>query len=58
VLLLPCGPFLINGNYKTYVKSAINDDYFLTIVGVIGSLANGCSRYYLTNLDFYGAFIL
>jgi len=44
VLLLPCGPFLINGNYKTYAKKVISDDYFLTIVGVIGSLANGCSR--------------
>lgn len=37
--------YLINGNYKTYVKKSINDDYFLTIVGAIGAVANGCSRF-------------
>lgn len=45
VLLTACGLYLINGNYKTYVKSSINDDYFLTIVGAIGAVANGCSRF-------------
>jgi hypothetical protein len=35
---------MINGNYKTYVKKTINDDQFLTIIGVIGSVANGCTR--------------
>jgi hypothetical protein len=57
MFLLPCGAFLINGNYKTYVKLTINDDYFLTIVGVLGGVANGCSRYCLANIDFYGAYI-
>lgn len=37
--------FLLNGNYKTYVRSTINDDDFLTIVGVLGSVANGTSRF-------------
>lgn len=45
MLLTACGLYLINGNYKTYVKSSINDDYFLTIVGAIGAVANGCSRF-------------
>lgn len=45
VLLTACGLYLINGNYKTYVKKSINDDYFLTIVGAIGAVANGCSRF-------------
>ena len=40
-----CGVFLINGNYKTYVKNDISNDEFLTIIGVIGALGNGCSRY-------------
>lgn len=51
VLLTACGLYLINGNYKTYVKSSINDDYFLTIVGAIGAVANGCSRF-LWNIFF------
>ena len=37
--------FLLNGNYKTYVRTTINDDDFLTIVGVLGSVANGTSRF-------------
>jgi len=45
VLFAACGLYLINGNYKTYVKASINDDYFLTIVGAIGAVANGCSRF-------------
>lgn len=36
---------MINGNYKTYVKKSINDDYFLTIMGAVGAIANGCSRF-------------
>lgn len=36
---------MINGNYKTYVKGLINDDAFLTLAGVLGSLANGLSRF-------------
>lgn len=35
---------MINGNYKTYVKTKIRDDKFLTIVGVIGAVGNGGSR--------------
>lgn len=34
----------MNGNFKTYVKNEIKDDQFLTIVGVIGGIGNGCSR--------------
>jgi hypothetical protein len=44
VLFVSTGLYLINGNYKTYVKQTINDDYFLTIIGAIGAVANGCSR--------------
>lgn len=36
----------MNGNYKTYVKKDINDDKFLTLVGVIGSVVNGGSRFF------------
>ena len=35
---------MLNGNYKTYVKTQINDDEYLTIVGVIGAFANGFCR--------------
>lgn len=34
----------MSGNYKTYVKKDINDDKFLTLVGVLGSVVNGFSR--------------
>lgn len=34
----------MSGNYKTYVKKEINDDKFLTLVGVVGSVVNGFSR--------------
>jgi len=43
-ILAICGSLLVNGNYKTYVKATINDDQFLTIIGVVGSIANGCTR--------------
>lgn len=46
VLFTSCGLYLLNGNYKTYVKKSINDDYFLTIVGAIGAVLNGCSRFF------------
>ncbi len=46
VLLSSCGCFLINGNYKTYVKNTIHDDQFLTTVGVVGAVGNGCSRFF------------
>jgi len=45
VICMASGMYLLNGNYKTYVKKYINDDDFLTTVGVIGSAANGGSRF-------------
>lgn len=36
---------MLNGNYKTYVKKVISNDEFLTIIGVMGSVGNGFSRY-------------
>lgn len=36
---------MVSGNYKTYVKNTIQDDEFLTLVGVIGAIGNGCSRF-------------
>ena len=45
VVLTTCGVFLINGNYKTYVKNDIKDDEFLTLIGTIGAVGNGCSRF-------------
>lgn len=41
-----CGCFLLNGNYKTYVKNAIRDDEILTNIGVVGAIGNGCSRFF------------
>lgn len=38
------GIFLVTSNYKTFVKTTITDDEFLTLIGVIGGIANGCSR--------------
>lgn len=35
----------MEGNYKTYVKKYINDDHFLTLTGVAGSVVNGTSRF-------------
>jgi hypothetical protein len=52
-ILAPCGNLLINGNYKTYVNKQISDDGFLTIMGGIASLINGCSRILWSML--YGA---
>jgi hypothetical protein len=39
------GNMIINGNYKTYVKNSINDDKYLTFIGMIGSLGNGGGRF-------------
>lgn len=39
------GNMIANGNYKTYVKADINDDKFLTLVGMIGSFGNGGGRF-------------
>lgn len=46
LLLATCGVFLITGNYKTYVKDDIHDDGFLTLIGAIGAIGNGCSRFF------------
>lgn len=35
------------------MKTAINDDNLLTIIGVIGSLGNGCSRYIWLRYRFF-----
>mmetsp|Transcript_36777 Transcript_36777/g.33006 ORF Transcript_36777/g.33006 Transcript_36777/m.33006 type:complete len:141 (-) Transcript_36777:288-710(-) len=37
------GLFMAN-NYKVYGLEQVNDDQFLTIVGSVGSITNGCSR--------------
>lgn len=47
ILFISCnGSYLLNGNYKTYVKGKIRDDNYLTIIGVIGSVGNGCTRFF------------
>lgn len=46
LFICSCGSFLLNGNYKTYVKGSIRDDNYLTIIGVIGCVGNGCSRFF------------
>ena len=45
LLLATTGVFLITGNYKTYVKNSIHNDGFLTLIGSIGAIGNGCSRF-------------
>lgn len=50
-----CGVFLMTGNYKTYVKNTISNDEMLTVVGVVGSIGNGISRYLLPYSDSSGA---
>jgi len=50
-LFSSAGVFLVTSNYKTYVKTTIKDDQFLTLIGVIGGVGNGCSRF-LWNLLF------
>lgn len=44
LLLVASGIFFVNGNFKTYVKSNISNDEFLTYIGVVGSIGNGGSR--------------
>ena len=46
-----CGIFFVTGNYKTYAKVEIEDDGFLTLIGTIGAVGNGFSRF-LWNLLF------
>ena len=45
LILATCGVFLLTGNYKTYVKTAITDDKFLTLIGTFGAIGNGFSRF-------------
>jgi hypothetical protein len=57
VILGSCGDLFVNNNYKTYVKKSINDDQYLTLMGSVGAIGNGCTRYLLfTNLDFFGMY--
>lgn len=51
-----CGPLLLNGNYKVYVKKIISNDEFLTIIGVIGSVGNGFSRYFSIYIGPFGIY--
>lgn len=44
IVLLTTGLYLIEGNFKTYVRKTLNDDDFLTMIGVAGSIVNGTSR--------------
>jgi hypothetical protein len=46
ILMSGSGMYLMNGNYKTYVKKTIDDDEFLTLVGVLAGIANGVSRFF------------
>lgn len=46
VIFGSCGDLLLNGNYKTYVKKQITDDEFLTLIGTIGAIGNGCTRFF------------
>ena len=46
LFICSCGAYLLNGNYKTYVKKTLHDDNYLTIIGVIGSVGNGCTRFF------------
>ena len=42
-------------NYKIYGFQKLEDDKFLTVVGSVGSAANGCSRlFWAYLLDKYG----
>lgn len=46
LILMASGIFCITGNYKTYVKNTIDDDEFLTLIGVMGLLVNGVCRFF------------
>lgn len=37
---------MVNGNYKTFVKKDITDDKYLTLIGAIGAIGNGCTRFF------------
>lgn len=46
ILMSGPGMYLMNGNYKTYVKNTIDNDEFLTLIGVLAGIANGISRFF------------
>ena len=50
IILGCCGNLFINTNYKPYAKDKILDDQFLTLVGLIGSVGNGVSRFFWSSL--------
>ena len=35
----------MNGNYKFYVNKLLNDDYFLTIIGMVSVIGIGISKF-------------
>lgn len=44
--------FLVSGNYKTFGKKYIKDDAYLTLIGAVGAMGNGLSRFaWATLLD-------
>lgn len=50
IILGSCGNLFINTNYKLYAKEKIRSDEFLTLVGLIGSVGNGVSRFFWSSL--------
>jgi hypothetical protein len=44
ILLMAPGMYLMNGNYKTYVKKTIDSDEFLTTIGILAGIASGGCR--------------
>ena len=50
IVLGSCGNLFINTNYKLYAKDKIDSDSFLTLVGLIGSVGNGVSRFFWSSL--------
>ena len=44
--------YLVSGSYKTFGKKYIHNDAFLTLIGAVGSMGNGLSRFaWATLLD-------
>lgn len=50
IILGSCGNLFINTNYKLYASDTIHDDQFLTLVGLLGSVGNGMSRFFWSSL--------
>jgi MFS family permease len=48
-LSVPFGIF-VAFNYKEYGLNYINDDWFLSLIGSLGSICNGVSRFFWGNL--------